>query len=517
MIKEYSENLIEIHLPPLEEINIISLIKTLIGNKKISREVQNQLIQKSEGNPSFLEELINSILERSGFDSQKQTLEDSTSIIDLQLPDSLNNVIMSRVDCLGEIDKLTLQTAAIIGRVFSKKLLGRILSGRLNELELENSLTELQIKEFILRHLPSNISSGMPTIPKEFIFKQDLAQNVIYNSALLSHRQALHTKIGIETEDLYADNLTEYAESLAFHYEKGKVFNKAIYYNKIAGDKAKDFFANKDAILFYNRALRLSKGIQTDAGLIAKIHEALGDVFFLTSEYSKSEEHFTFSLKYLNELVPQAKVYYKLGRMFERWGNYKKALDNYYNALKLINHNREKIFAAQIHSGLAMVYYRLGNLAMAEELINMAYQFLADYNDGEEIADVYNNMGIIFSKLGEFEMALDFHKKCLKIRERFGISSVLAATYNNIGYLYHQKNEIKNSIRYYKKSIEYCEKTGNLHGLAKTYDNLSQIYLAIGNNDKSMSYNLKAVSLLGEIMKSGSQINEDIWLQSGVW
>jgi len=516
-LKEYSENLIHIPLRPLEERDIVLLINNLAGNHKISSELQSKLIQKSEGNPSFLEELISSILERSELNSKRQTLESLDFNNELQLPDSLHNVIMSRVDCLEQTDKLTLQTAAVIGRVFPKKLLARILNDRLKESEFESSLNQLQSKEFILRHLPSNISSGTSTIRKEFIFKQDLSQNVLYSSLLLSQRQALHKIIGVEIENLYSENVLEHAESLAFHFEKGKDFTKAAHYNKVAGDRAKDFFANADAILFYSRALELLRGVQTESHVIAQIHESLGDVFFLTADYSKSAEHFIFSLNNFKDIIQEATVYYKLGRMFERGGNYAEALSKYNKALKLINQKNEKIFTAQIYSGLAMVYYRLGKLIEAEKFITKAFQIFSAVGDSREKADVYNNMGIIHSKLGEFEKALGFHKKCLKIREQFGVASGLAATYNNIGYLYHQKNELKNSIEYFKKSLQYCEKTGNLHGLAKTYDNLSQIYLALGNNDEAVDYNLKAVSLLGKITNSESQINEDLWLQSGVW
>ena len=65
--------------------------------------------------------------------------------------------------------------------------------------------------------------------------------------------------------------------------------------------------------------------------------------------------------------------------------------------------------------------------------------------------------------------------------------------------------------------MEYCEKTGNLHGLAKTFDNLSQIYMAQGKNMEAMEYSLKAISILGKIASEESQMNPNVWLQSGVW
>ncbi len=516
-LNEYEEIHKIISLRPLGEAESILLIENLTGNINLSLEIQNQLIQKSEGNPTFLEELIISILEQSDSVLEYHSSENMNLKSELQFPDSLQNVIMSRVDRLEQLDKIVLHTASVIGRVFPKKLLANVLRDSFTESEFECSLNKLQLREFILRHLPSNLSSNTSIIPKEYIFKQDLAQFVLYNSLLLSQRQSLHRKIGEEFENLYSDNLTEIVDSLAHHFEKGKDFTKAIRYYKNAADKAKDFFANEDAIFFYSKALDLSGAVQTGPLLLAQIHESMGDVYSLTSEYSKSINHFTSTLSYQNDIILQAISYYKCGRVFERWGKYRKGLENYNKALTLINQNEENILAAHIYSGIGMVYYRQENLIEAQKLIEKAFSILNEFGSDKDIADVYNNMGIIYSKLGQLDNSLGFHKKSLKIREKFGVSSSLAASYNNIGYLHQQRDDLKTSIEYYTKSLECCEKTGNLHGLARTYDNLSHIYLTLGKNDLAMNYNLKAVALLGKISDSGSQINPDVWLQSGVW
>ena len=393
MIAEFSDNHIWLPLHSLDEHDIILLIQNLVGDNKFSPETNNQLIKKSEGNPSFLEELIGSISDRGESDSQKHFIKNNKA--ELGLPDSLQNAIMSRVDSLEQIDKITLQTAAVIGRVFPKKLLARVLGESLDESEFESSLKEIQLREFVLRHLPTNISSNTSIIRKEFIFKQDLAQSVLYNSLLISQRQALHWKIGIEIEKLYAENVAEYAESLCLHFEKGKDFAKAIFYNKMAADRAKKFFANEDAIYFYSRALDLSREVQTEPLVLAQIYESMGDICFLIAEYSDSKNHFDSALNYINDTVLQAEVYNKLGKVFERWGNYSMALDNYSKALKQINQDDEKTIVAHITSGIALVYFRQGNLTDAEKLITKAFQILSTVGEEKEMADVFNNMGII--------------------------------------------------------------------------------------------------------------------------
>lgn len=516
-LKEHDDIHEVISLNPLGEDESILLIKNLLGDRNIAPEVQNKVIEKTEGNPSFLEEIIHSIIDGDDPSREGHSSEAINFNGEIELPNLLRSVIMSRVDHLEQIDKNTLQTAAVIGRVFQKNLLAGIMKNSLADSEFEKSLKELQIREFILRHLPANNLSKSSNLQKEYIFKQEIAQNVIYNSLLLSHRQILHKQIGEEIEALNPNNREEHADSLAIHFEKGKVFNKAIYYNRVAADRAKDFFANDNAIFFYLKALKLSEETEIDAADLAEIYESIADVYSLTAQYSKAIDNFKLSLNYYKGSSNQAKVHYKCGQTFERWGQYKQALESYNVGLGLINKEKEKVLSSQIYAGMGMVYYRQENLTEAERFNLQALTTLSAIGSEQDIADVYNNLGIVYCKLGDLEKSLDFHERCLKIREHIGNSSGLAASNNNLGYLYQLRNELDKAVEYYNKSLEYCGKTGNLHGLARTYDNLSHIYISQGKDELAMDYNLKAIAILGKIAKEGSQINSDVWLQSGVW
>jgi class 3 adenylate cyclase/predicted ATPase len=516
-LNEYKDKHKIILLRQLEDSEGVQLIKSLAGSHEISSEILNQVINKSEGNPSFIEELIISLLEQSDSVPANQPSEIVGSKTILRLPDSLQNVIMSRVDCLEQKDKITLQTAAVIGRVFSQKLLAKVLEDSFTQSEVTKSLNELQVRELILRHLLSNISSDKLIFQKEYIFKQDITQNVLYNSILLSQRQNLHRKIGEEIENIYHESLEEFANSLALHFERGNDVNKAIHYNKVAADKAKELFANEDALFYYSRALDLSKNSSVDQIEFANINESIADIYFITAKYSISLKHYTSSLAYYKDAAVLGRVYYKCGKVLERWGNYVMALEKYNKALRIINNDEEKILSAHIYSEMGMVYYRQGDFKLAEKLISKASLISKAVGTDKDIADVYNYLGIIYSKLGELEKSMWFHNKCLNIMEKYGVSGGLAAAYNNIGYLFQLNNDLENAIENYNKSLEYCEKTGNLHGLSRTYDNLSQIFATQGKNELAQEFNLKAISLLGKIADGEQQINPDLWLQSGVW
>jgi len=505
-----------ISINPLNNQESILLIRNILKSKNLTVEMQNQVIEKTEGNPSFLEEVIHSLNDK-GFLRHKKDRLSTTYGKGFQVPNLLQSVIMARIDCLMPSDKLTLQTASVIGRIFQKRLLAQIMQDNINENDFEKALKELQFKELILRHLPVNISFSKSHVGKEYIFKHNITQDVVYNSMLLSHRRKLHSQIGEVIENLYPNHNEKFSDILAVHFEKGKVLNKAIHYSKMAADRAKDIFANDEAVFFYSNTLKLSEETFLEPLDVAQIHESLGEVYSLTAKYSLAIDHYKESLNYYKDPNTLTKIYYKCGQAYERWGKYETALENFNYGLSLQSRGDEDEQAALIYAGIGMVYYRKGNIIQAEKFNNLALSILKRNGNELYLAETYNNLGIIYCKSGDLEKSFEYHQKCLLIRESVGAVSGLAASNNNLGYLYQLKNDFDKAVEYYNKSLEYCEKIGNLHGMARTYDNLSQIYLIKGNEEMTKDYNLKAMDILGKIAKDGSELESEVWLQSGVW
>jgi predicted ATPase/class 3 adenylate cyclase len=506
-----------IKINPLDESESILLIRKLLGEQKLTIKMQNQIIEKTEGNPSFLEEVIHSLIDKGLIENETDKLSHINIEKQFQIPKLLPSVIMARIDCLMPTDKLTLQTASVIGRIFQKRLLSQIMKDSIVDDEFERSLKELQSKEFILRHLPMIIHSTKSVFEKEFIFKHNITRDVVYNSMLLSHRERLHRQIAEVIENLYANHIEEFADTLAVHFENGKVINKAIHYNKLAAERAKDIFANEQAIYFYTRTLKLLEEKPVEHLDLAQLHHSLGEVYSLTARYSLAIDHYKETLKYNKAPDDVAQIYYMSGQTYERWGKYEKALENYNNGLSLLGLDTEDEHTALIYSGIGMVYYRMGNFVEAEKFNNLALTILGENGSVLYVTETYNNLGIIYCQLGELEKSLLFHQKCLNMRENVGTMSGLAASYNNLGYLYHLKTDFEKATEYYNKSIEYCEKMGNLHGIARTYDNLSQIFMSQGNEELAKEYNLKSIEIIGKIAKDGFELESEVWLQSGVW
>jgi class 3 adenylate cyclase/tetratricopeptide (TPR) repeat protein len=238
----YSQIRVE-HLP---EVPSIELAKAILYEGEVSPELSDFIVGRTAGNPLFIEELTRGLLEAGSIVKDNQHYVLSATPSDIQVPDTIQGIIASRLDRLPEEIKETVQVASVIGREFSLRLLGEVTD---ITKPLKSTLMQLQSLEFIYE---------MSLFPEpEYIFKHALTQEVAYNSLLLKRRKEMHGRIGQAIERLYPDNLEEFYEILAYHYSRSEDTEKAIHYLRLSGDKAARDYANWEAFNFYKEAIRV--------------------------------------------------------------------------------------------------------------------------------------------------------------------------------------------------------------------------------------------------------------------
>jgi predicted ATPase len=190
------------------------------------------ILDKAEGNPFFLEELTRAMVEHGDLRSLPA------------VPDTIQGVLAARIDRLPEEPKRLLQTAAVLGREFSSRLLSALWD---TPDVLESYLGELKRLEFLYERTEA-------TEPV-YVFKHVLTQEVAYDSLLTSRRQALHATAGRALESLYADRLEEVYDRLAYHYARTAESAKAIEYLTRFADKAARGYAHAEAVTALQEAL----------------------------------------------------------------------------------------------------------------------------------------------------------------------------------------------------------------------------------------------------------------------
>lgn len=232
-----------LQLSPLPDAASQSLLNALLGTDPSVRELLPVLGHRAGGNPFFLEETVQHLVETGLLVGQAGNYRLSRPVSDWALPATVQGVLASRMDRLDPSLKQVLQTAAVIGREVSLPLLARVMAWP--QSRLEQASQTLHSRDFVR---PS--AAG-------FTFKHGLTQEVAYTSLLHERRAALHARVGAALEELYATRLQEQVTVLAYHYSRSTDSAKADTYLYRAGLRAVEVYADTDAQHFWHEHLRV--------------------------------------------------------------------------------------------------------------------------------------------------------------------------------------------------------------------------------------------------------------------
>jgi predicted ATPase len=202
------------------------MARHVLGTAQFPPEIQATFMAKAEGVPLFIEEVTKALLDLGVLRPDHEGYHLVNNLSEVRVPDTIQGIIMARLDRLGDDGKRTVQLASVIGRQFLVRLLARVagLSDR-----LEGLLRGLQALEIIYEQ-------GL--VPElAYIFKHAVIQDVAYNSLLMQRRKALHRAVGEAIAELHQDRLEEHYAELAHHFSQGEVWEKACTYCRQAGER----------------------------------------------------------------------------------------------------------------------------------------------------------------------------------------------------------------------------------------------------------------------------------------
>ena len=288
-----------IQLSSLSRPQSSRLVESLLKIENLPVKMRDLVVERAEGNPFYVEELLRALLDSGALAKQNGTITVTAEISQVTVPETLHGVLTARIDQLPQRNKQILQTAAVIGRVFHHRVLSCVCGeGGKGNAGLSNSLDQLQRREFIQRRGEASEA--------EYIFKHAITQDVAYNTLLLSRRKEIHRAVASALETIFADRLTELAATVGYHFEKADAPEKALHYLYRAGQHAQETFANTEAIAFYRSAIAqaealLSRQPGNNAAKehLARIQEALGDVLKLAGQTEEARSAFMRALSFV--------------------------------------------------------------------------------------------------------------------------------------------------------------------------------------------------------------------------
>jgi class 3 adenylate cyclase/tetratricopeptide (TPR) repeat protein len=447
-------------LPSLADAETLTLASRLLGTADFPDALKAALLEKAEGVPLFVEEVVKTLLDVGVLQRNHEGYRIARSFAEVHVPDTIQGIIMARLDRLGGAGKRTVQLASVIGRQFQVRLLERLVdvTERLDEL-----LAELQALEIIYQR-------GLLPEPA-YAFKHAMVQDVAYNSLLVRRRKELHRAVGDAIEEFYPERLAEHCEELAHHFTQGEAWPKAMTYSTLAGDRAADAFANVEAKTHYGQALQAAEHLTppADPGVVACLHA-------------------------------------KHATILEPLGEYEEAIAAYQHALRLIRQGGDRQGEIDILVGLSGVYNSAHREEPATLYSTQALALARESNDRTRVAVCLIQRAAIRSVAsGQIVEATPEAEEALRLARDIGEPKALTRTLVFLGSLLQWRAEFDRSLRYLHEGVELAQHThaGPLLGNAS---------FCIGNASAAQGAYEEALQWYQKLSDYASAARDTFWL-----
>ncbi|MEZ4886611.1 MAG: tetratricopeptide repeat protein [Chitinophagales bacterium] len=445
----------------------------------LSKPLLKVLVERSKGNPFFVEQLLRFFGENQWLQNRTGTWQ-LTQQVD-SVPDSIQALLMARIDRLSKQVKEVTKVAAVLGREFDIQLLSAILH--------RNVLAETKVAETEqIWHLLQGVKG---------IFRHTLLRDMAYDMQLKERLRQLHQLAAVAMEGLYSKNHEEKYADIAFHYEKAETTIKSIEYLEKAGMYAQENFQNQQALDLFERLLKQLQNLK-DPDLTWKILLKKAAVLRTIGKWDAAQEVYEDAMELARMFKNEAyiiEIQFNLARIFSLQGKYQTSLNLYQQILTAYKSTNNKTQIANTIGYMGVVHINLSEYEKAAKCFQQQISLASELGDEKNHATALGNLGSLFNQIGNHEAAMDCYRKSYELFEKIGSPQNAAMNLANMGTIATVKDDYDSAMDYYQKSLKRFEKTGYQHGIAYTIVNIGYTFMQKGLYNEAFSYYEKSLRL----------------------
>lgn len=447
-------------------------LATKLMASELPEEVAEQIMELSAGNPLFIEEVVQELLDRGALrreEGLKRPVGEVGDVTEIGVPNTLQSLLLARLDRLQEDARHSLQVASVIGRRFQFRVLDAVMD---QGASLTLQLAELQRQGMIREE------ARIPE--REYAFRQTLTHEVAYRSILRRQRRILHLEVAKALEELFSEQIEEIAPLLAHHYYRAD-HERALSYSVMAGDRAERLYANVEAITHYQRAL----------------------VVALSREDTSVEEVID--------------LYLSLGRAMEHASRFEDAFANY-AALdergRSVDEATMRLAAVIQRAKLTSTATELFDAKEGQALIDQGLQMAREVGDRKAQAKLLWLQLNLHRLTGRDSEALEAGERSLKLMRKVAAQSdagrsqreQFAYTMHDLAHVYRAVGDFKRGSSLTAEASKIWRELGNLPMLADSLASAVLHPLARGEYERAIAVSDEAFEL--------SQSIDNRWNQS---
>ena len=447
---------------PTEEIEQLVAFKLgqIYGEQaRVPQALIEKISQRTEGNPFYIEELLNYLHDR-GIDPQQPE-----ALAQIDLPDSLYSLILSRIDQLSESQKTLLKVASVIGRLFRAAMLWGVYNQFGDWEWVPSDLDALSALDLTPLDTPE------PELV--YLFKHILTQEVAYETLSFATRALLHDQIGQYIEKTHPEGLDQYIDLLAFHFEHSENLPKKREYLLKAAQAAQVDYANAAAITYYQRVLHLLPEDQRVVGLLK-----LGQVFELVGEWENAEEinrEAERLASLINDTQSHARAQRALGWLLRKRGEYSAAEEQLVRAREIYQHLGDSAGVSNALADIGEIYRLQGKYTEArayyDESLSLA-AVIADPGVRQRArAHTLKGAGTVATWQGDYDTARALNEESLALRRELGDTPGVATLLNNLGIIARFQRDLSGARQMNEESLALFREMGDRWAVGQLLNN----------------------------------------------
>jgi class 3 adenylate cyclase/tetratricopeptide (TPR) repeat protein len=529
----------QVNLNRLSNRETLAMAAYILGTEVMGEDLEELILNKTEGIPFFVEEFMKSLKDLGMIEWKDSGYYLAKDIKEVEIPSTIQEVIMARVDSLPDGAKSVLQNGSAIGREFSCELIKRVTG--IPTPEMTPHLSVLRDSELLYER-------GI--FPQAtYIFRHSLTQEVAYDSLLQKKKQEIHERIGQAIEELYSDRLEEFHEVLAHHYSRSENHEKAYKYLLSSALKAglsysmwEAFRYGKEAIDVLNKlpqteetrrrgiearlvislammglafpddsvetlqeGERLSKELGDDKAL-ARFRGSIGMYHTMRGEVELGtkclEDAFQAADK-VQDIDVLAQVGFQLCAMAIGTGDYLKIAEVAPRVIALIEsmgkeHEPFGLVVFNPYSALVSIYgvalASLGNIQEGQDQCEKALGFATQINDPMTMGYVEGNYAMVLMIKGDVQKTVEHGRNAVRYSEEAQQLIQAATAWQCLGWGYRFLGDIKAAVDCQKKALETGQAMGGF--LHVFYSNMGVMYFESGDLENARNCVERALELV---------------------
>jgi predicted ATPase/class 3 adenylate cyclase len=494
--------------------------------------------ERAGGNPFFAEELVfmlrdQGLIRADAAAAEARLLGEAGLLLPLHLPDTVQGLVLARIDRLPPERQLVLKVASVIGRTFLYPTLRYTL-------EQHTPISDQVLREHLDELADLDLTPlDTPEPDLAYIFKHIITREVAYETLLFAQRRQLHRTVAEWYES--SAGVQRAAPLLVHHYHQAGEEQREAYYARLAGEQAAAQFATSEAVTYFSRALelvpeedlesryelllarervynlrgereaqqqdllaleRLADSLARDSAAAGRrrAEVALGQAKFaeITGDYTAADQAIQRAYDLAQQLQAtdlEAAANLRWGIVLSRQGEYDRARLKLERAIELSHEVALPLLEAEAQRYLGNTALFVGDFDAAWGYYSKALETYQKGGDRQGEASALNNLGLVLWRQDDYEGARRYFEQTLYTRREIGHRYGESASLGNLGGVTGDQGDYARARAYYQQALLICREIGDRWGEGLALNNLGLVAMYVGNRTEAEAYCRQALEI----------------------